>query len=128
MKTETIRVTEDDIKTYLDIEKVPDELKDYVAVYEMREWSFGERERIIGNSSNQSVSDDGKIKSVLNSAIFRLAVMQTCVRRVSSLNASPTKAFLEAMPVWLGEALWEKVNALNEKGMTKEESKKFKFS
>lgn len=126
MKTETIRVKESDITKFLSIKEVPEELLDYVGVYELRSWSFGEREKLIGGSSTQTVTDTGKVKSVLDSSVFRIAVIKTCIRKCP-LKSTATKKYIEDMPVWLGEALWDKVNSLNE-AMDTDEGKKFKFS
>lgn len=128
MKTETFRVTEKHVLEYLEVEELPVELQDYIATYELREWTFGERERIIGLTTKQEVDEEGTIKSTIDSSKFRLAVMGNCIRMVSTLMSAPTKVFLEEMPVWMGESIWFKVNALNEKSMNKSEAKKFQLS
>ena len=128
MKKETFQVLEKDVLAYMGVDKIPEDMELYVGVYEIREWSFGEREKIIGSSSVQKMNKKGEMESTLNSARFRLNVMQTCIRRVASLGSAPTKSFLEDMPVWLGEAIWEKVNAINEQSFEADESKKFSLN
>jgi len=129
MREETLRVKKEDVAKFLEvtIENVPELYDDYCGNFVIREWTFGERERIIGDSSEQIVDGDtGKVKSRLISSIFRLSVLKNCVK-LTPLKSAPTEVYLKDMPVWLGEALWEKVNSLNET-MSKDEGKKFKFS
>jgi hypothetical protein len=127
MKKETIRVKETDIMSFLGTEDVPEELQDYVGQYEISEWTFGERERIIGNSSKQVVGEDGKIISTMDSSVFRLEVMRTCIKKCP-LKTAPTNKYISGMPTWLGEAIWEKVSSLNDRTMDSEEAKKFILS
>ena len=127
-ETEIFHVKKEKIAEFLDIpiEEVPESYEEYTGKYEIRAWTFGERERIIGDSSEQIVTDDGKVKSRLDSSLFRLNVMQNCIID-TPLKTKPSKQYLIKLPIWLGEALWAKVNELNET-MTNTEAKKFEFS
>lgn len=127
MKKETVRVTETKVLKYLGVKEVPDELMDYIGTYELREWSFGEREKIVGESSKQVFGEDGAIKSTVKGGWFRLAVMETCIRNCP-LKSSPSRVYIEEMPIWLGDSLWDKVQDLNEKATDGKEAKKFELS
>ena len=126
MKKDTIRITEKNICDYLEVEEVPQELLDYVGVYELQGMNFGERDQVIGGATKQTISDKGKVKSSIDNTVYRVTVMKICIRNCP-LKSSPTLKYVQDMPVWMGEAIWGKILPLNA-SLGGDEAKKFSFS
>jgi hypothetical protein len=102
-----IELTKEDFGEKFD----PKRHEQYLGEYEFQEWTFGDREDVIEQASDQIKDKDGSMDIIMKSSRFRVLTILKCT------NKAPFKITLKslrALPPALGEWMYTKCNDLND--------------